>query len=124
MKNLRVLVAEDYPGLRELVVQILTSWGHEAHAAEDGEDAARRLRVLEADLVITDFQMPRMNGLELTKYIKVLDAKIRVIVMSGCTEDGPDALNEAARKAGADAFITKPILINELQAVITNLFRD
>ena len=114
---MKILVVEDNPGLRELVTEILTVWGHYVHAVGDGEEAVRHLdkHASETELFVTDFQMPRMNGIELVRHIKSLEPRIRIIMMSG---DDPDKIRTAAREAGADAFIRKPFLVDELQEAI------
>lgn len=118
MSGLKVLVAEDDPGLRELVTEVLTVWGHSVHAVGDGEEAARHLdkHASETELVVTDFQMPRMNGIELTRRVKKVAPGIKVIVMSGFSDLG--ILMEMVDAAGADAFIKKPFAIEELQKAI------
>ena len=115
---MKVLVAEDDPGLRELVTEILTVWGHTVHAVGDGEEAVRHLdkHASEIELVVTDFQMPRMNGIELTRHVKKVATGIKVIVMSGFSDLG--ILMEMVEASGADTFIRKPFLIDELQAAI------
>lgn len=115
MSGLKVLVAEDDPGMRELVTEILTVWGHSVHAVGDGEEAVRHLdkHASETELVVTDFQMPRMNGIELTRYVKKVAPGIKVIVMSGFSNLG--ILMEA------DAFIKKPFSIGELRATIASV---
>lgn len=121
MKKLQVLVAEDDPGLRELVTELLTMWGHSVHAVGDGEEAARYLKhASETELVVTDFQMPRKNGIELTRDIKRVTPGIKVIVMSGFSSD-LGILMEMVDVSGADAFIKKPFSIGELQATIASV---
>lgn len=118
MSGLKVLVAEDDPGMRELVTELLTVWGHSVHSVVDGEEAARHLdkHASETELVVTDFQMPRMNGIELARRIKKVTPDIKVIVMSGFSDHG--ILMEMVDAAGADAFIKKPFEIEELQKAI------
>lgn len=118
MSGLKVLVAEDDPGMRELVTELLTVWGHSVHAVGDGEEAALHLdkHASETELVVTDFQMPRMNGIELTRRVKKFTPSIKVIMMSGFRDH--DILMEMAHEAGADAFIKKPFEIEELQKAI------
>jgi CheY-like chemotaxis protein len=121
VRKLRVLVAEDNPGMCELVVEILTVWGHSVHAVGDGKEAVRHLRehAPEIELVITDFQMPKMNGIELARQVKKATPDIKVIVMSGFDDLG--ILMEMVDAAGADAFIRKPFGIEELRATIASV---
>lgn len=121
-QKLHVLVAEDNPSLRELVVEFLTMFGHDVHTAGDGEEAMRHLReyAQKTDLIITDFQMPKMNGIELTRHVKKVVPGIKVIVMSGFSDHG--ILMEMVDVSGADAFIKKPFSIEELRTVIASVY--
>jgi two-component system, cell cycle sensor histidine kinase and response regulator CckA len=118
---MRALVVEDNPGMRELVVEILILWGYEVHAVGDGEEAVRHLRkhASKTDLIITDYRMPRMDGLHLTRHTKEVAPGIKVIMMSG---DDPNEIEEAAREAGAGAFIRKPFSMETLWAAIVSVF--
>lgn len=123
MKQLRVLVVEDDPFLRELLVEIMTSFGHEVETAGDGEEALRYLSRNETPpLIIADYQMPNIDGLALTRHIKAAKpAGVRVIVVSG---NYFDEVERAAYAAGADRFLQKPFTIGKLQAAIAGLFPD
>jgi len=80
---MRILIADDEPVLRELLATILTSKGHAVVSTKDGAEA---LRVFtdegNFDCVITDYQMPRKNGVELLREIKHLNPKQRLALMS------------------------------------------
>jgi two-component system response regulator PilR (NtrC family)/two-component system response regulator HydG len=121
---MRVLVVDDNQSGRELLGIILTSWGHDVSKAGDGEEALRHLSRHETALIMTDYRMPGMNGLALTKHIKAAKpAGVRVIIMS--CDDPIDIEREACTMgAGAfpDAFVRKPFNLPGLKALIAGLF--
>ncbi len=102
----RVLVVDDSISVRELVRQLLAARGYEVQVAVDGSDAWTRLREWTCDLVVTDVDMPRMDGIELTRSIKQ-DPRLRhlpVVIVS--YRDRPE---DRARglDVHADAYLTK-----------------
>lgn len=121
MSGLKVLVAEDEPSFRECMAYLMMALGHEVHTVGDGEEAVNHLHehAQQTDLIITDFQMPKMNGIELARHVKRAAPGIKVIVMSGCSDVG--ILSELVDAVGADAFIKKPFSIGELRATIAGI---
>lgn len=105
-RRLRVLVADDSISVRELERQLLSSRGYEVEVAVDGMDAWTRLREQAFDLLVSDVDMPRMDGIELTRSIKQ-DPRLRalpVIVVS--YRDRPEDRRRGL-EARADAYLTK-----------------
>jgi two-component system sensor histidine kinase and response regulator WspE len=102
----RVLVADDSISVRELERQLLVARGFEVEVAVDGMDAWTRLRDEAFDLLVTDVDMPRMDGIELTRSIKQ-DARLRslpVIIVS--YRDRPED-RRRGMDARADSYLTK-----------------
>ncbi|MDH4100375.1 MAG: hybrid sensor histidine kinase/response regulator [Nitrospirota bacterium] len=101
-----ILVAEDSLLVRELERDVLKAAGYEVVTAIDGKDAREKIEKQEFDLVLTDIEMPRMDGLELTRQVRADDRlkEIPVIVMSSL--DSPDTKRQGM-DAGADAYIVK-----------------
>ncbi len=102
----RVLVVDDSISVRELVRQLLAARGYEVQAAVDGMDAWARLREWPCELVVTDVDMPRMDGIELTRSIKQ-DPRLRTLpVVIVSYRDRPE---DRARglEVHADAYLTK-----------------
>ena len=102
----RVLVVDDEPAIRELLIEILNSSGFETFTASDGRDAQERLRGNSVDLIITDLAMERREGIELIRSLRKEYPQVRIIAMSGTF--GVDILR-IARALGADATLTKPV---------------
>lgn len=105
-KRRRVLVADDSPTVRELERQMLRQWGCEVDLAVDGMEAWHNLRAGQYDLLVSDIDMPRLNGIELVRRIRQ-DARLRrlpVIVVSykDRAEDRRRGL-----EAGANQYLTK-----------------
>ncbi len=104
----RVLVIDDDPIMRELAVAKLAEAGYKTQFASNGEEGLSRLSAEGADLVISDVDMPGMNGFEVVKAIRNDKAlsETPIIVVTG--SERPDAV-EQAFAAGATSFLAKPI---------------
>ena len=102
----RVLVADDEPGLREFVGDVLRLAGHDVVEAEDGRVASRRLDERGYDLVITDLKMPHVDGLALVRKVKAEQPEVEVIVMTahGSVDSAVEAM-----KLGAFDYLQKPL---------------
>ncbi|MDT7538847.1 MAG: two-component system, chemotaxis family, sensor histidine kinase and response regulator WspE [Actinomycetota bacterium] len=102
----RVLVVEDSVGVRELERVILEGAGYQVETAVDGLDGASRLRDDAADLVLSDVEMPGMDGFELTRTIRRTKGweNVPVIIM---TSRGEDTARQAGLDAGASAYLLK-----------------
>jgi chemotaxis protein histidine kinase CheA len=102
----RVLVVEDSVGVRELERVILEGAGYLVETAVDGLDGAARLRDDPADLVLSDVEMPGMDGFDLTRTIRRTKGweNVPVIIM---TSRGEDAARQAGLEAGCSAYLLK-----------------
>jgi sigma-B regulation protein RsbU (phosphoserine phosphatase) len=111
--NVKVLFADDCELQRRAVVAHLEQRGHEALAAGDGEEAWEILQHSAVNLVISDWAMPRMDGLELCRKIRAADLGRYVDVIL-CTTRNTTADLITGMTAGADEFIGKPMDFAEL----------
>ncbi len=102
----RVLVVEDSVGVRELERVILEGAGYQVETAVDGLDGAARLRDEPADLVLSDVEMPGMDGYDLTRAIRATKGweNVPVIIM---TSRGEDHARQAGLDAGCSAYLLK-----------------
>ena len=105
-ENFKVLVADDEPTIRELMTLVLERHGHTIKTANNGVQALEMLHAERFDALLSDIQMPHMNGLELLQRAKEIQPDIIVIVMTGF---GTIETAVQAIKGGAADFITKPI---------------
>lgn len=123
MTDFSCLVVEDSPMMRQLLVFALARVKRiQVTEAEDGVDALRKLAAQKFDLILTDINMPVMDGLKLVKRIRA-DAQhastpIVVITTEGSTED-----RQRAMALGANAYITKPIQAPQVIQKVKELLR-
>jgi diguanylate cyclase (GGDEF)-like protein len=110
----KVLVADDDPVTRELLHRILGECGYEVLSAENGQQAWEIYNASEASLVITDWEMPGLNGIELCSRIRQHDAVGYTYIIFLTSHSGLDHLIEGL-SAGADDFIAKPLHPDELR---------
>jgi DNA-binding NtrC family response regulator len=80
MKVVRVLIADDDPDYRGIVARILSSWDYDVVQASSGNEALETVRSKECDIVILDYLMPEMDGVEALRKIREIDADIPVIM--------------------------------------------
>jgi chemotaxis protein histidine kinase CheA len=102
-----VLIVDDALSVRTSLLQLVQDAGFRAEAARDGIDAIDTLRTFKPDIVLTDLEMPNMNGVELTSHIRGRDdLKGMPIIM--ITSRSQDKHRQMAKQAGVDAYFTKP----------------
>ena len=115
---MRILVAEDDRATRLRILSMFKDWGHETEAAADGEEAWALFQEGEFDLVVTDWLMPGMDGLELLRKIRTCgegNDYVYAIVLTSRSETR-DVV--AGIEAGADDFVCKPFDKDELRVRI------
>ena len=117
------LVVEDSPMMRQLLVFALARIkGLKVVEADDGVDALRKLTTARFDLVITDINMPVLDGLKLVRKIRSdevhKDVPIMIVTTEGSAEDRQRAL-----QLGANAYITKPIQAPQVIAKVKELLK-
>jgi two-component system chemotaxis sensor kinase CheA len=105
-RKARILVADDSPTTRALLQNIMEMAGYEVRAAGDGLDAFERLKAETFDLVVSDVDMPRMNGFELTGSIRS-DTRLAELPVVLVTSMESQEDREKGMRAGANAYIVK-----------------
>lgn len=114
--SLRVLAVDDSLTMREMLRAALTGAGFQVTLAEDGLDALDRLAEASPDLIVTDLNMPRMDGFGFIEAVRGGDTAARVPILILTTETGAK-LKERARAIGATGWIGKPF--DEVSLVAT-----
>jgi two-component system KDP operon response regulator KdpE len=115
----RILVIDDEPQIRRIMLETLTSAGYEVDDAKNGEEGLLKVREFRPDLVLLDINMPEMGGLEVCRAIRS-DSTIAIIML---TVRKSEQDKVAALDAGADDFVTKPFSTPELLARVRAALR-
>lgn len=115
-----ILVAEDNPPMRNLIVQAFRRKGFEVHEAADGLAALKLIREKAPDLVMLDIQMPKVSGLSILEAMR-RDARFRdtPVVMATARKSKQDIL--LAQKLKASAYILKPFKMEDVLAKVAEL---
>ena len=114
-----VLVVDDEPIVREVVVRYLAREGHRTLEAADGESARTAIQRSEPDLVVLDIMLPGTDGLELCRWIRS-ESELPVIML---TARGEEADRIVGLELGADDYVTKPFSPRELAARVRSVLR-
>ncbi len=117
---MRVLVAEDDPGLREVLVLGFEDNGYQVDAAERGDDAIDMLKFYDYDVAIIDWRMPGAEGIDVVAWARK-HGKPTAILMLTARDAPPDRIR--GLDAGADDYLTKPFDFGELLARVRALQR-
>ena len=109
--KLNVLVVDDNDSVREVLTILLSRRGYRCESATNGIEAMQKVRQSNFDAVITDLQMPEMDGIVLTRELRQHFSDLPVMIMTGQPDD---SVVESAMSAGAKEFVSKPFEISEL----------
>ncbi len=118
----RVLVVDDFDDAREMYAEYLEFVGFEVDTARNGMEAVAKASEGEPDIILMDLSLPIMDGWEATRRIKQ-DARTRNIPVMALTGHVLAGNAEHARDAGADAFVAKPCLPQDLEDKIRNMLK-
>lgn len=117
-----ILVVEDEPAIQELIAANLGRAGHHVVRALDAETAQRIVRDALPDLVLLDWMLPGMSGIELARRLRA-DERTRAIPIIMLTARGEEQDRVAGLEMGADDYVTKPFSPRELMARIKAVLR-
>jgi CheY-like chemotaxis protein len=115
MKNARILIVDDDAGIRDMLLSAISFLDLEAVAARDGVEALNLLLKSRFELVVTDLQMPRMDGWRLASCIKRVFPETPIIMM---TAQARWDLTNDLKKDGFDSVLFKPFKLEQLQQAI------
>lgn len=116
--HMRILIVDDYSTMRRIVRNLLEQIGHQdVDEAEDGASALEKLRQSTYNLVISDWNMEPMTGIELLKQVRA-DDKLKSTPFILITAEGKIENVVAAKKAGVDNYLVKPFNAETLKVKI------
>ncbi len=112
-----ILAVDDSASIRQMVRMTLTGGGYDVVSAVDGDDGLAQARKTRADLVVTDMNMPGLNGLALIRELRKLPSYLGVPIVFLTTESDAE-LKKQAKAAGATGWIVKPFQQDQLLAAV------
>lgn len=115
-----IITVDDAATMRKMISFTLKGAGHEVLEASDGVEALKTLQTRAVDLVITDVNMPNMDGLTLTRSLRALPQFARTPIVLLTTESAPEKKAEG-KAAGATGWIVKPFQQDQLLAVVAKV---
>lgn len=114
------LIVDDSATMRNMIKAVVSEMGFEIHTAQDGEKAFRLAESQRFDVVITDINMPNMDGIELIRMLRESEnAKYTPILV--ITTEGGDNVKQAGKAAGASGWIVKPFNPDTLKRAVSKL---
>ena len=117
-----ILAVDDSPSMRKMVYFTLTGAGHRVVDAVDGEDAYEKAQAQMFDLVLTDQNMPRLDGLGLTRKLRE-HPRFKTTPILVLTTESSDVMKQAGRAAGATGWLVKPFDPARLLEVINKVVK-
>jgi len=112
-----IMVVDDSASMRQMISFTLTGAGYQVVEAQDGVDGLAKSSAQKVDLVLTDLNMPNMNGIELTRQLRASAAYRFIPIVLLTTESQPEKKMEG-KAAGATGWIVKPFQVEQLLAVV------
>lgn len=124
VKKAIILVIEDYGDSREMLGLLLESFGYGVLTAANGDEALAVAASNPVDLILTDFGLPGMDGLTVVRRLRKLNERLNQVPIIMLSAFDGDEYSHAARQAGCADFLTKPLDIETLQAMIERLLSE
>src|SRR5690606_12937479 len=121
-KSMSILVVDDFPTMRRIVRTLLKELGFtNVDEAEDGQEALAKLKSGGFELVVSDWNMPNLDGLEMLRHIRADDALKHLPVLMVTAEAKKENIIAAA-KAGASGYVVKPFTAATLEEKLNKIF--
>lgn len=115
-----IITIDDAQTMRKMIRFTLQTTGHQVLEASDGQEAFDTLKNKPVDLIITDVNMPRMDGIELTRKLRSTPLHSRTPIVLLTTESSPEKKNQG-RAAGATGWIVKPFSQKQLLSIVAKV---
>lgn len=116
----KILSVDDTVTIRRLIAHVLTTSGYEVDEAQDGCAGLEKAAKNDYDLILTDYNMPHMDGISMLRAIRALPAHGAIPIVVVTTEFGAD-LKQQGRDAGATGWMVKPIHPGKLVEMVRRL---
>jgi PAS domain S-box-containing protein len=120
----RVLIADDEPSNRAVLVAMVQSLGPAAEAVANGREAAEAVANGTYDLVLMDWEMPEMNGVQATRAIRARESHGTRVPIVCLTGHATELIRSAIQQAGFDGCMQKPFLLSQLTDVLSRYLRE
>ena len=114
----RILAEYDSETMQNLVRQVLVAGKHQVEIATDGADGLNKFQANSYQLVITDINMPRMNGIQLIQEIRNLNKSVPILAL---TSENEESLRQQGATAGANGWIVKPFRPAQLLDIVRQI---
>lgn len=115
-----ILVVDDSTSLRQIIVMTLQRAGYETIEAQDGVDGLAKLQASRVNLILTDVNMPNMDGITFVREVRKSSTARFVPIVILTTETQPEKMKEG-QEAGAKAWLTKPFQPDQLLMVVSKV---
>ena len=122
-KNIKILLVDDEPDILEFMNYNLSNEGYKVYTALDGEEAIEKAKSKSPHLILLDVMMPKMDGIEACENLRKLPKLGEKLIIVFLTARGEDYTQVAGLEAGADDYITKPVMIKVLISKVKSLLR-
>ncbi|MBN2275926.1 MAG: response regulator [Bacteroidales bacterium] len=116
----QLLILDDFKISNEITAGLLKEMGYTAYTCQRSEEALNLIKSIKIDIIITDYLMPEMNGLEFLKKVRELEEYQSVPVIFLSSVSNPEII-ESAENFGITAWLKKPVDIHQLAEVINKL---
>jgi len=113
----RIMTVDDSPSIRQMIALTLGDAGYEVIEARDGAEALRKLENERVDMLVTDLNMPTLNGIQLVQEVRK-QPSLRFLPIILLTTEDSGTWKQEGKRAGASGWITKPFKPQQLLSVI------
>ncbi|MCR4938848.1 MAG: response regulator [Treponemataceae bacterium] len=116
----KIMIVDDSVSIRKSVSFVLSQEGYEVIEADDGIDGLKKAEANDFQLIITDINMPNMNGIDFIKNLRAL-AAYRFTPIIALTTESQDGKMQEGKAAGATGWIVKPFTSEKLSAIVKKI---
>lgn len=120
-KDATLLYVEDNADTREMTTMLLEEFFGSIVVAKDGEDGLEKFQANQIDMVLTDINMPKFNGIELCKKIRTIDKEVKLVLFSAQSKED---FSEEDLAVDVDGYLFKPLDMEQIMLLIVKLFHE